>query len=79
MRPYTDEEIEQIKNGEYSRVSFRELVHRLGGFNEVYDAILDDSIEPPLIRLYANEIVDRQEIRARANYRLARAMERPCH
>jgi len=56
-------------------ISFRMLVRICGGWNEVFDAILDDQF-PNEYREQINEVVNRDEITARAQYRLARALER---
>ncbi len=56
-------------------VSWWSIVQACGGWNEALDAILEDTL-PPDIREEANLLVSRQELIGRAQFRLARELQR---
>lgn len=58
-----------------SRVTWWMCVQAAGGWNEALDAVLDDRF-PAAYRAEINELVKRDEVVARAHYRLARQLER---
>jgi hypothetical protein len=85
-QPITEAELAQFRELFHApgRVSWRGLVYVLKDHNRILDLILDDGFPTELVvdpsttielRREVNEVVQRQEVVARAHYRLARALE----